>query len=91
MDPCILSAGHVISGGGTFILGQEQESEGGSFDANQSFIGEMTGFNIWDHVIKGQEIMGMSQSCRKGVGNVFQWRDFRDHVRGSVEIINPSC
>ena len=81
----------MISGGGTFILGQEQDSQGGSFDANQSFICEMTGVNIWDHVIKGQEIMGMSKSCLTGEGNVFKWRDFKDHVRDSVKIINPSC
>ena len=73
------------------VLGQEQDSEGGSFDANQSFIGEMTGVNIWDHAIKAQEIMRMSQSCLLGVGNVFQWRKFKDHVKGQVKIINPSC
>ena len=81
----------MISGGGTLILGQEQDSQGGSFDANQSVIGEMAGVNIWDHVINGQEIMRMSKSCLTGVGNVFKWRDFKDHVKGSVKIIYPSC
>jgi len=73
------------------VLGQEQDSVGGSFDANQSFIGEMTGVNIWDHVIRDQEIMRMSKSCLAGEGNVFKWRDFKTHVRGSVKIIKPSC
>ena len=73
------------------MLGQEQDSEGGTFDANQSFIGEMTGVNIWNHVIKDQEIMRMSQSCLIGVGNVFKWRDFKAHVKGSVKIVKPSC
>ena len=83
--------GHVIRGGGVLVLGQEQDSEGGSFDANQSFIGEMTGVQIWDHVLKDQEIMRMSKSCLTGVGNVFKWRDFKSHVRGSVKIIKASC
>ena len=83
--------GHVIRGGGLLVLGQEQDSHGGSFDANQSFMGEMTGVNIWDHVMKDQEIMRMSKSCLTGVGNVFQWRDFKTHVKGSVKIINLSC
>ena len=73
------------------VLGQEQESVGGSFDANQSFMGEMTRVNIWDHVIKDQEIIRMSKSCLTGEGNVFQWRDFKTDVRGSVQIIDPSC
>ena len=79
--------GHVIRGGGALVLGQEQDTEGGSFDANQNFIGEMTGVNVWDHVIKDQEIMRMSKLCLTGEGNLYQWRDFKAHVKGSVQII----
>ena len=81
----------MILGGGALVLGQEQDSVGGRFDANQSFIGEMTGVNIWDHVIKEQEITRMSNSCFAGVGNVFQWRDFKRLLKGSVKIIKTSC
>ena len=69
------------------MLGQEQDTEGGSFDANQNFIGEMTGVNVWDHVIKDQEIMRMSKLCLTGERNLYQWRDFKAHVKGSVQII----
>ena len=51
----------------------------------------MTGVNIWDHVIKDQEIARMSKSCLTEVGNVFQWREFKAHIKGSVKIIEPSC
>ena len=85
------SLGHVIRGGGILVLGQEQDSFGGSFDANQSFIGKMTGVNIWDHVIKEQEIRRMSKSCLYGVGNVFQWSNFKLHLKGSVQMVKPSC
>ena len=81
----------MIRGGGALVLGQEQDSEGGSFDANQSFIGEMTGVNIWDHVIKDDEIKRMSKSCLAGVGNLFQWSDFKAHLKGAVQIIKLSC
>ena len=37
------------------ILGQEQDSVGGSFQANQCFIGELTGVNIWNHVFNEQD------------------------------------
>ena len=83
--------GYVIPGGGVLVLGQDQDSLGGGFEEEDSFIGEMTDVNIWDHVIKDQEIMRMSKSCLTGVGNVFQWRDFKAHVKDSVKIIKPSC
>ena len=83
--------GQVIREGGVLVLGQDQDSVGGGFDAEDSFIGEMTGVNIWDHVITDQEITGMSKPCLTGVGNVFQWRDLKAHLKGSVKIIKPSC
>ena len=83
--------GLVIRGGGVLILGQDQYSVGGGFQTSDSFIGEMTGVNIWDHVITDQEITRMSKSCLTGVGNVFQWSDFKAHLEGSVQIIKPSC
>ena len=81
----------MIRGGGILVLGQEQDSFGGSFDANQNFIGELTGVNIWDHVIMEQEIVRMSKSCLSGVGNVFQWSNFKPHLKGSVQMVKPSC
>ena len=81
----------MLRGGGVLILGQEQDSLGGSFEINQCFIGELTGVNIWDHVIHEQEINHMTKSCLRGVGNVFQWSDFKSHVEGSVRSIKPSC
>ena len=81
----------MIRANGALVLGQDQDSKEGKFEAHQSFIGEMTGVNIWDHVIKDQEIARMSKSCLTEVGNVFQWREFKAHIKGSVKIIKPSC
>ena len=81
----------MIRGGGVLILGQEQDIPGGSFQAHQCFIGELTGVNIWNKVINKQEINHMSKSCVRGVGNVFQWSDFKSHVKGSVRSIKRSC
>ena len=87
----VIFKGNMIRPGGALVLGQEQDSVGGRFDARQSFIGELTDVNIWDHVIKEQEIKRMSKSCLTGVGNLFQWPDFKSHIKGSVKIIEPSC
>ncbi|XP_055504310.1 mucosal pentraxin-like [Leucoraja erinacea] len=44
--------GQVVKGSGQFILGQEQDSVGGGFDASQSFVGEITDVHLWDHVLQ---------------------------------------
>lgn len=86
-----LAKGHWIRGGGLLLLGQEQDSLGGSFDAQQSFIGELTGVNVWGHVLRGDEITRMSRVCLTGDGDIIQWRSFKANVRGSVHSIDPSC
>lgn len=86
-----LAKGHWIRGGGVLILGQEQDSLGGNFEASQSFIGKLTGVNIWGRVIREDEIMRMSKKCQIGEGDLFQWRNFQTNVRGSVRSIYPSC
>ncbi|XP_068680406.1 C-reactive protein-like [Montipora foliosa] len=84
--------GHVIRTGGALVLGQEQDSFEGSFDAKQCFIGEMTGVNIWDHVKDEKEIQWMSKSCSIGLGNVFRWAHFKSHLRGSLKVTPlPTC
>lgn len=86
-----LSSGHVIRGAGSLVLGQEQDSVAGGFSASQSFVGEMTGVNIWNRVIDRLEIASMSKSCLAGEGNVFKWPDFKSRAIGGVHLISPSC
>ena len=82
----------MIQGGGVLTLGQDQDVVGGNFQAIQSFVGELTGVNIWNHVTNSEEIFRMSQSCLSGEGNVFKWSDFKAHVQGGVQVIaQPSC
>lgn len=87
-----LKKGYVIRGAGSLVLGQEQDSVAGSFNAAQSFIGEMAGVNVWSRVLGSYEIATMAQSsCTAGVGNVFKWSDFISSRRGGVQLIHASC
>jgi len=81
----------VIRGAGSLVLGQEQGSVGGRFSASQSFVGEMTGVNIWNRVIDHLEIASMSKSCRSGEGNDYRWSDFKPHIIGGVHLVSLSC
>ena len=83
--------GHVIRGGGFLVLGQDQDSLGGGFERDQSFIGEMTAVNIWSRVLVDQDIAALSNTCLAGEGDVFKWSDFKNHTKGGVQLIDNSC
>ncbi len=61
------------------MLGQEQDSVGGDFDADQSFKGMLSNVNVWNKVLLASQIEEMSTSClldEWNAGNVYKWRDF---------------
>ena len=86
------STGHTIQGGGSLVLGQEQDSVGGGFDSKQSFQGSLTNVNVWSYVLSASAIksMSMSRYCLSGVGNVYEWSDFIYGVKGKTAFVIPS-
>ena len=87
-----INKGHVIRGGGSLIIGQEQDSVGGGFDANQCFLGRLTGINMWNTLLEPREISRMSRDCEVTLsGNVLSWHDVRSGTKyGQVRVIQPS-
>ena len=83
--------GHTITQGGTLVLGQEQGSVGGDFDASKSFQGMLSSVNVWDRVLATSQIKEMSQSClpdKRNEGNVYKWTDFLR--QGGPKLVVPS-
>ena len=73
------------------VLGQDQDSVGGDFEATQSFQGMLSDVNVWDRVLDVTEIKGMSQSClpdERDEGNAFKWSDFLR--QGGPKLVQPS-
>ncbi|XP_040896478.1 adhesion G-protein coupled receptor D2 isoform X2 [Toxotes jaculatrix] len=59
---------------GLFIIGQEQDTFGGSFKKDESFSGSITELHIWDRVLNGSEILKMEKECLPiSSGLVFKW------------------
>ncbi|NWS20010.1 AGRD2 protein, partial [Pachyramphus minor] len=56
------SAPQAIYGQGTFIIGQDQDSLGGTFRAKESFSGNITDLHIWQRVL-GTEQIEQVRSC----------------------------
>ncbi|XP_032901402.1 C-reactive protein-like isoform X3 [Amblyraja radiata] len=84
--------GQVVKGLGQFILGQEQDSVGGGFDINQSFVGEITDVHMWDHVLQSNDIKTVSQGCLRYGGNIIDWGSTPYTFEGIVAIEdNKDC
>ncbi|XP_033023515.1 neuronal pentraxin-2 [Lacerta agilis] len=79
-----LAPWHPIKPGGVLILGQEQDTVGGRFDATQAFVGEMSQFNIWDRVLKPEDIMNIANCSTNMPGNIIPWVDNNVDVFGGA-------
>ncbi|XP_063284951.1 neuronal pentraxin-2 [Pelobates fuscus] len=75
-----LAPWHPIKPGGILILGQEQDTVGGRFDATQAFVGELSQFNIWDRVLKSDDIGNIANCSMNMPGNIIPW------VENNVEV-----
>ncbi|KAM3614580.1 uncharacterized protein V6R79_016350 [Siganus canaliculatus] len=79
-----LSPWHPIKPGGVFILGQEQDTLGGRFDATQSFVGEMSDVHMWSHVLPASDIYSLASCGSHLRGDVIAWSDSEVELRGGV-------
>ncbi|XP_070692118.1 C-reactive protein-like [Pempheris klunzingeri] len=79
-----------IAGTPITILGQEQDSHGGGFNANQSFLGMITNVHMWNHVTPAAEIKRYMDDKHFTPGNVFNWRSLDYHITGEVLVDEES-
>uniref|UniRef100_A0A8C6V3B0 Pentraxin (PTX) domain-containing protein n=1 Tax=Neogobius melanostomus TaxID=47308 RepID=A0A8C6V3B0_9GOBI len=73
-----------ITGPMIIVLGQEQDTCGGGFDINQSFVGMISDVHMWDSVLSPQHIDNYSQKFNFSAGNVLNWKSIEFHIRGRV-------
>ena len=69
----IYKKGHKVQPGGRVIIGQDPDSYVGSFDAKQSFVGEMGDINMWDYVLCPDTIKALYAGRNVERGNIFDW------------------
>nr|AAI54042.1 Si:ch211-234p6.12 protein [Danio rerio] len=80
--------GYSIRPGGTVLLGQDPDSFVGSFDAAQSFVGEITDVQMWDYVLPSTQIKAVySNQDDRVKGNVFDWNTIKYDVTGNVLVV----
>ncbi|XP_061633250.1 neuronal pentraxin-1 [Phyllopteryx taeniolatus] len=79
-----LAPWHPVRAGGVFILGQEQDTLGGRFDATQSFVGELADVQMWSSVLSGADIQGLVSCGGRLTGDVISWSDSDVELHGGV-------
>ncbi|XP_036396784.1 neuronal pentraxin receptor b [Megalops cyprinoides] len=79
-----LAAWHPIRPGGVLVLGQEQDTLGGRFDASQALVGELSQFSLWDRVLTPAEIAGLADCSETPPGNVVPWTNRDIEVFGGA-------
>uniref|UniRef100_A0A8D2J9S9 Pentraxin family member n=1 Tax=Varanus komodoensis TaxID=61221 RepID=A0A8D2J9S9_VARKO len=78
-----LMKGHAVSAEAFIVLGQDQDSFGGSFDINQSFVGELTDVYMWDRVLSGDEMCHV-WSKQVPSNPIINWRALNYEIRGYI-------
>jgi len=77
------------------VIGQEQDVVGGGFNAEESFIGEISQLAMFDYALSSDEIIELATpqnaSCAVAYGQLLSWTDVMIGQRhGDVIIHNQS-
>ncbi|KAI3368680.1 hypothetical protein L3Q82_025675 [Scortum barcoo] len=81
-----LNSSNGIGCDGHFIIGQEQDTFGGSFKKDESFSGSITELHIWDRVLNSTEIYIMENECSPiSSGLVFKWSEAAMEIEPSLK------
>ncbi|KAL9972420.1 hypothetical protein ACROYT_G018719 [Oculina patagonica] len=67
----------------------DQDTVGGGFNVDQSFVGEVTEVNVWGNVLSESDIVAQASNCHVTQGSVNWWSQFKDGVHGGVQIVEP--
>ncbi|XP_063265402.1 adhesion G-protein coupled receptor D2 [Prinia subflava] len=81
------SAPQAILGQGTFIIGQDQDSLGGTFRAKESFSGNITDLHIWQTVLSTEQIEKVRSCWVVEQGLLFGWSSNALEVESTVQAV----
>ncbi|NWS26534.1 MPTX protein, partial [Polioptila caerulea] len=78
-----LQKGYTVGVPASILLGQDQDSFGGGFDAQQSFMGEISSVYMWDRGISKSEV-NWAMYDQTDQTPIFGWRNFPYEIVGEV-------
>ncbi|CAL1301825.1 unnamed protein product [Larinioides sclopetarius] len=77
----------VIPGGGSLVIGQEQDAVGEGFSPKETFTGNITRVNVWNSYFSKSNITRLCSLDDDIPGKVVAWPDFLQGVEGRVNIL----
>ncbi|NXM33866.1 AGRD2 protein, partial [Oxyruncus cristatus] len=80
-------APQAIYGQGTFIIGQDQDSLGGTFRAKESFSGNITDLHIWQKVLSTEQIEQVRSCWVTEQDLVFGWSSDALELESTVQTV----
>ncbi|KAM6430956.1 adhesion G protein-coupled receptor D2 isoform 2-T2 [Liasis olivaceus] len=80
-----LAPSQAIDGHGTFIIGQDQDSLGGTFKEKESFSGNLTGLQVWRKVLSQEQVEKVRSCVSIKEGLIFGWMSDILEVEASVQ------
>ncbi|XP_061086417.1 C-reactive protein-like [Conger conger] len=83
--------GSIAAATPSIILGQEQDSYGGRFDANQCFVGDLSDVHMWNYVLDPCAIQDYMKAYTFIPGNVLNWEALNYNVNGEVLVEPTGC
>ena len=83
-----VKAGYTIAAGGALVVGQEQDSVNGGYDANQVLRGTLYDLRVWNGAVSGEQISLNYQQTPGGAesGLVANWR--MNNISGGNTIVD---
>ncbi|XP_031435206.1 mucosal pentraxin-like [Clupea harengus] len=75
-----------LDGAPSIVLGQDQDSVGGGFDAGQSFVGMITDVHMWDYALSACELQRFTSDLNFTPGDVINWRALEFTITGDVVV-----
>ncbi|KAG6923324.1 amyloid P component, serum [Chelydra serpentina] len=84
-----LKKGYAVGAQGVLVLGQEQDTPGGGFDINQSFVGEITDVSMWDTLLSPEEVSLTMNNGKVLPHLILDWTTLSYEIKDYV-IIKPS-
>uniref|UniRef100_A0A8C0FYF9 Adhesion G protein-coupled receptor D2 n=1 Tax=Chelonoidis abingdonii TaxID=106734 RepID=A0A8C0FYF9_CHEAB len=78
-------ASRAIYDHGTFIIGQDQDSLGGTFKEKESFSGNITDLNVWRTVLSEEQIERVRSCCLIDHQLIFGWGSHTLEIEPTVQ------
>ncbi|XP_044128343.1 jeltraxin-like [Bufo gargarizans] len=69
------------------MLGQEQDTYGGGFQSEQSFVGEMRDVHMWDYVLPAKIVKDFCNDYYTMHGNIFNWTNGTHVIKGGAVVL----